>query len=132
MAQPVQHSVLTTSIKTGSDMYTLKRFVKVGSGVLAYCGAGELAVGVLQAETNEGKEAPVLVQGIAVVEVGSGGIVENTEVMSDANGKAVTWAHPVAGGTYSASEVNALFDKKSIGIALDTASAGELVRVLLK
>lgn len=132
MSQPVQHTLLISSFPAGSDLFTLKRFVKLSSGKLAYCGAGELGIGVLQAETSSGMEAPVLLSGVAIVEVGTGGITEGTEVMSDANGKAVTWAHPVAGGTYSAAEVNALFDKKSLGIALDTASAGELIRVLLK
>jgi hypothetical protein len=132
MIQPIQNTLLNISVEAGTDLTTLKRFVKLSSGSLVLCGAGELAIGVIQSEVNSGEEAPVMTHGIAIVEVGSGGVTSGTEVMSDATGKAVAWAHPVAGGTYAAAEVNALFDKKVLGIAMDTVSAGAFTRVILK
>jgi hypothetical protein len=82
----------TYSVQADSEMLSLRRFVKMSSGKLAYCGANQKAVGVLGAETAEGEMAPVITHGIVVLDVGSGGVTENGYVTSDANGKAVAVA----------------------------------------
>lgn len=96
----------------GSDMMTLKRFVKAANGVLAYCGAGQEAIGVLELPINSGGEATVLHSGVILVEVGSGGVTCGAEVTSDADGKAVaiaalTATASIAALTATASGANA-------------------------
>lgn len=84
-----QHKALTISIEAGSDLTSVKRFVKMSSGKLSYCGANGKAIGVLDKVADTGEYASVIAYGIALVEVGTGGVTENAEVTSDANGKAV-------------------------------------------
>ncbi|MBX3045132.1 MAG: hypothetical protein KIT33_15210 [Candidatus Kapabacteria bacterium] len=134
----------TASVQAGSEMLSLRRFVKMSSGKLAYCGANQKAIGVIGTEAAQGEMAPVITHGIAILEVGSGGVTENGYVTSDANGKAVavadvavtipegatpvtsTGAQPtlvVAGGTLPV---------KINGLALETVSEGGTVRVILQ
>lgn len=82
----------TASFQAGSEMLSLRRFVKMSSGKLAYCGANQKAIGVIATEASIGEMTPVITHGIVVLEVGSGGVTENGLVTSDANGKAVAVA----------------------------------------
>jgi hypothetical protein len=120
-----------------------QRFVRFSSGKLAYTAANGLALGVLYMDAVVDETVPVVKSGIVLVEVGSGGVTENTEVTGDATGKAIAvpamtctfptnstpvtsdGAHPVltlAGGG---------FPVKIHGKALDTCVEGEFARILL-
>lgn len=104
--------ILITSIAAlGADL-TRFRFVGFDGAV---CGAAAKALGVANADTAVGNQAPVGVEGIALVEAGAA-IAVGAEVESNALGKAIT----LAAGT-------------SNGRALDAAAAdGDIIRVLLK
>ena len=91
--EKTQNKLLAISVPAGADMLTTKRFVKMSSGVLAYCTANAKALGVLELEVVSGDDASVITHGIVLVEVGVGGITENTEITSDANGKAIAVAN---------------------------------------
>lgn len=90
-------------------------FVARGSGdTVDVAGAGEAAVGVLwNAPAAAGRAATVIVGGEPNVYVGTGGVTVGDEIASDASGQAVT--------ATSADVV--------VGIARETAAAGELVRI---
>ncbi len=106
-----QHTVLKTAIKAATNLLTLHRFVGFNG---TYAGEGSPALGVLDAETNAGQYAPVIVYGIALVEAG-GAISLGSGVESDASGRAV--AHNA--GTL-------------LGYAVDAANtSGEKIRVKL-
>ncbi len=78
------------------------------------CGNGKKALGVCNAETDSGEQAPVAANGIALVLSGAAVSIED-KIQSDANGKAIT---------FSSGEAN--------GYALDAATGvDELIRLLL-
>lgn len=111
MSEPTQNNVLTTTLKALADLTELYKFAGV-SGV--YAKEGEIAQGVLQAETKTGQWAPVMSVGVALVKAGAG-VTAGNKIQSDANGCAIT---ATTGAV--------------LGIALDDGSTGDLVRVLLK
>ncbi len=76
------------TVEAGSALATVKRFVKKASGVLAYCGAYEKAIGVLGLAVNSGEQAPVKMAGIIIVESG-GAITQGQKVTSDSVGRAI-------------------------------------------
>lgn len=98
------------------------RFVKAVTGgkgnrpLVAVCGAGERAIGVIHTSYKASANDVRVIAGNQVVEVTAGGaIVAGAEVQSDAQGRAVTLA---AG--------------KPLGVAFnDTAAAGDRVFVKL-
>lgn len=65
------------------------RFVKLnGSQELAYCGAGEAALGVLESNAEAGKSADVVLAGPVKIQ-GAAAILPGAQLASDANGRAV-------------------------------------------
>jgi hypothetical protein len=132
--------ILMSSIELASDL-TKNLFIGLDG---ALCGADAKALGVLNADTLSGEQAPIAVQGIALVYSGSA-VSVGDELASDANGKAVT-ATDIAVTTATGStavlsdaatptiSVNgSVLPQKINGIALDAATgADELIRVLLK
>lgn len=78
-----------------------------------YCAVGTKALGVVDVSTEKGQYAPVAISGIVLVEAAEA-LVAGDEVTSDATGKAIKVARTEV--------VN--------GYALDSVSAGELVRVV--
>ncbi|MGE3467655.1 MAG: capsid cement protein [Pyrinomonadaceae bacterium] len=90
------------------------RFVKLSSGKLVLCGAGESSIGVIQDEPAANEAANVMSLGISKVLAG-GTITQGSKVKSDANGKAVAAA---AG-------------EESLGWALEGGSNGEYIDVFV-
>lgn len=106
-----EQPILITSVTaSGAD---LSRLLFVGfDGAL--CAAGVKALGVCNADTAVGLEAPVTAIGIALVTAGAA-VAAGAEVESNAAGKAITLAAGV-----------------SNGYALDAAAAdGDVIRVLV-
>lgn len=77
------------SVEAGANLANPYRFVKMSSGKVVNCDANNQSIGVLKQAVDSGQMASVISSGIALVEVGSGGVTENSLVTSDANGKAV-------------------------------------------
>jgi hypothetical protein len=107
-----EQPILITSITAPADLSDKKNlFIGFDGNV---CGNGEKALGVLNANTNQGNQAPVMTIGIAIVLSGAA-VAQKDKVQSDANGKAI----PFAAGEYN-------------GRAMDSASgANEPIRILL-
>lgn len=103
------------NIISGADLTTKKfRFVKVNADAKAVlAGADENAVGVLQDEAVLGEATNIMVSGITKV-VAGGAVTAGSNISSDANGEAVTAG---AGAI--------------LGIALESAGAGEMCTLLL-
>ena len=110
------------TVHAGSAI-TGKRFVKVsaakqsdalgGNIVAAPAGAGEHPIGVAGYDIASGSKGPVL-RGHKIVPITCGAAVTaGAAVMSDANGKAVTW-------TSAASEAN-----RRCGVAINTTTAAD-------
>jgi hypothetical protein len=107
-----EQPILITSITAPADLSAKKNFFIGFDGNV--CGNGAKALGVLNANTNLGNQAPVMTIGIALTCSGAA-ISQGAKVQSDANGKAITFA---------AGEVN--------GYALDAAAgADEFIRIKL-
>lgn len=82
--------------------------------------ANQPCLGIVSADTAQGEECPVMVNGIAIVKTDDA-VNQDNFVKSGNNSGVVS-----AGGTPTFSNI-------LIGIALDSAAgAGELIRVLLK
>ena len=107
------------------------------------CAQDAKALGVCLADTDQGKYAPVLLDGIAIVETG-GAVNQGDAVASDAQGRAVTASafsvSVPAGATNVTStaaqpdlvEAGGVLPQAVNGYALDSASgAGEFIRVKL-
>ena len=107
-----EQPILITSITAPADLSSKKNlFIGFDGNV---CGNGAKALGVLNANTNLGNQAPVMTIGIALTCSGAA-ISQGVKVQSDANGKAITFA---------AGEVN--------GYALDAAAGvDEFIRIRL-
>ncbi len=107
-----EQPILITSITAVGDLSDKKNlFIGFDGNV---CANGAKALGVLNANTNTGNQAPVMSLGIALVRTG-GAVNQEAKVQSDASGKAITFA---------AGECN--------GRAMDSAAgADEFIRVLL-
>ena len=104
-----QQVILSTSVIAAAEL-TRRRFVGFNGNV---CAAGVKALGVVEADTENGGVAPANVLGVILVEAGAA-IAAGAEVESDANGRAVTKTTGVG-----------------FGVARDAASAaGEIIRVL--
>lgn len=107
-----EQPLLITTITAASNLDIFKNhFIDFTGDV---CINGAKALGVLNANTNDGEQAPVVVSGIALVKTGAA-ITVGAKVESDSTGRAI----PLGLGS-------------SNGYALDAASgADELIRVLL-
>lgn len=156
--EKTQHKLLTISVEAGAALASAKRFVKMNSGVLAYCGANGKAIGVLELAADSGEMASVITHGVVLVEVGAGGITEGAEITSDASGKAIavaalsataTGADAVvpSGATPVTSDAatpdltitqptiaiaGGTTPVKINGIAMDAGSEGDFARIILK
>ena len=110
-----QINALNLSLKAGADLSGNQfYFVKISDEqTVALAGAGN-GIGVLQNKPKNGETALVTVLGTAKV-IAGGAITAGDFIVSDANGKAV-----VASGPANAR-----------GIALEFASAGDIIEVLL-
>lgn len=106
-----QQPVLVTSITCGATALAPRLFCSLVGTLPA---AGAWCPGVVDAATDPGQQAPVVVAGIALVTAG-GAIAAGAQVEASAAGKAVTLSTGAA-----------------IGRALDAATAdGDLIRILL-
>jgi len=100
----------TCSIAALTADLVARRFVGIDG---AKCAANAKALGVCEADTAVGRQAPVNFSGILLVEAG-GVIAADVDVDSDADGKAVT---------HAAGAIN--------GHTLDAAAAaGDIIRIL--
>jgi len=108
-----EQPILITTVTATADLSASKNlFIGIVSGTI--CGNGAKALGVLNANTDNTEEAPVVAQGIAIVYSGAA-VTAGDKLQSNAAGKAIT---------YSSGAAN--------GYALDAATgADELIRVLL-
>ena len=79
-----QQVILTTSVIAAAEL-TRRRFVGFNGNV---CAAGVKALGVVEADTENGGVAPANVLGVILVEAGAA-IAAGAEVQSDASGKAI-------------------------------------------
>jgi hypothetical protein len=153
-----QQKLMAISIQASANLAYEKRFVKISSGKLAYCGANGKAVGVLDIAADQDEWATVVTHGVILVEVGTGGVTENTEVTSDANGKAIAVSTlsatasdtdvTIPTGSTAVTSTSAqptltitdptitlaggVLPVKINGVALDTVAAGGYARILLK
>lgn len=131
--------ILIDSIAAAADVVK-NRFAGLDGN---YCGANARALGVFDADTKAGQQAPVMVLGIALVESGAA-VTAGANVASDASGKAVAAAalsvSVPAGGTAVTSTAaqptltvaGGYLPQAVNGVALDAASgAGEFIRVRL-
>ncbi len=84
-----EQPILITSITAPADLSDKKNlFIGFDGNV---CGNGAKALGVLNANTNIGNQAPVMTNGIALTYSGAA-INQGAKVQSDANGKAITFS----------------------------------------
>lgn len=90
------------------------RFVKLSSGKLVLCGAGESGLGVIQDEPIAGEPGNVMIIGVSKVECGDT-IGQGDPVKSDASGKGV----PASDGDIT------------LGTALEAGADGEVIDVLI-
>lgn len=124
MAKQGKYSELTLPMDTAAGANLIVAFsgVNVGNGLVATAGLTKL-IGVTRYAADTNGYSDVILQGsVAQITVGAGGVVANDDLMSDANGKAVTMTPSVAGaGTL----------KGRIGLAMNTAAAGALVDCLI-
>jgi hypothetical protein len=107
----------SVSLEAAADLSSYQdRFVKLSSGKVTYCGAGQDAIGVLTNDPSAaGRAAEVVLSGIAKVTAG-GNCTQDGMAASDSAGRAVN----AASGDYI------------LGKFLDAATtAGEKIRVLL-
>jgi hypothetical protein len=84
----------TCSIAAKTADLVERRFVGFDG---AKCGAGAKALGVCEADTGVGRQAPVNFSGILLVEAGAA-INADVDVDSDADGKAVAHAAGIVNG----------------------------------
>jgi hypothetical protein len=104
-------------LAAGSDLSTKQyHVVKLdaqGKAVLA--GAGELSLGILQNDPSEGQACDIAVDGVSKAKAGAS-ITLGSLLSANANGQVV----PATSGDYV------------IGIALEAASSGDIVSVLIR
>jgi hypothetical protein len=86
MSIKTKQPVLTTSIAAAANLTETKKFIGVDGN---YADAGAFALGVLDAATDAGKQAPVITYGIAIV-LSGGAITAGAGVESNAAGKAIS------------------------------------------
>jgi hypothetical protein len=100
---------ITDSVLANEDLIK-QRFVGFDG---KYCKAGEKALGVCDATTDQNQLVPVALNGILLIETG-GAVAVGNEITSDGQGRVIVL------GT----------DQKSNGYALDaSAGAGEIIRI---
>ena len=105
------------TLPAGADLSSAQfKFVKISSGAVVLCGAGENALGVLTNKPASGEAASVQIGGIAKVQADAALSTTGAKVMSSADGQAA-----------AATSTNHV-----LGMTVTTAAAAaELVEVLL-
>lgn len=93
------------------------RYVKLSSGKLVYCGAGEQPLGVLHDDVPAGKTGDVILEGTGKVQCAAA-LAAGATIASDANGRAVaaTAGDYVAGKLYGPSKapVSSTYDRADV------------------
>lgn len=116
---------IIVSFTAGENLAAARfRFVSLGTadGTVVRAGANSRVLGVLQNAPLVGDAASVAVAGVVKV-VAGGSISRGSLVRSDANGAAVAATMP--SGTWSGTTEHVA------GVALEAASTGQLVEILL-
>jgi len=108
-----EQPILITSIEATEDI-PKHRFVSVLGGLAPAFETSQTTLGICNADTKQGEQCPVMVNGIALVEA-STAIVVGKPIVPSANGKAMSNT-----------------DGRFAGYALDNAVAdGDIIRILL-
>lgn len=138
MSQISYYENLVVSFEAGANLLK-NRFVKMSSGKVVYCGAGQNAIGVNKFEVDSGRMASVWADGYIPVEVGSGGVTEGALVVSDANGKAVLASTlevdgtgtPVTADAASPAFTGSVLGERILGTAIEAGSEDDVVIIKL-
>jgi hypothetical protein len=133
------------SAPANADMLTEKLFVKLlSTGKAAICGAGEMAIGVLQLPASKDEMASIVTAPSVINVIAGGDVAIGEEVVSDASGKAVKATDlsvsipadstPVTsdGAQPTLVVAGGALPEKILGVALDAGGDGDLIRVKLK
>lgn len=86
-----EHIIHSATFKANEALTDARRFVKmVSENKVEQCGAGEPSIGVMiEPVTEAGDLVRVALYGLVYIEVGSGGVTANKQVVSDDVGRAV-------------------------------------------
>ena len=105
----------TTITKTAEGALTEYTFVKGGTAAtqVIICGAGEVAIGIVEASFADTLEATVYPQGQMLLKIGAGGVTDGGRVKSAASGVGV--AASVGDAAYA--------------VALEDGASGDVIRV---
>lgn len=108
------------------------RAVKVNSsGQAALAAAGEFAIGILQNKPTAGQTATVVTVGPVSKAVAGGSITAGALVAADADGKVVAATLGRTNTSDAGASADALIGSNVIGVALEGASANDVLAVLL-
>ncbi|MDR2018562.1 MAG: DUF2190 family protein [Syntrophobacterales bacterium] len=116
-----QTSGIEKSVNAGAAItaYTIGKFGANDNTMIPATSNADLMFGVFQHDAGNGSEVRVMLTGISRLKIGAGGIVRGSPVTADASGQGV--AITGAAGT----------NVQSIGIAMATGNAGDIVPVLI-
>lgn len=109
-----EQPILITTIKAASDLSSAKHKFIGFDGSL--CGDDIKPLGVLAANTEQGEQAPVIVKGIALVELFGTCNIGDTMKSNEFS---------------TASSVPFSDDNRVAGFALDAGDTGDLIRIVL-
>ena len=86
-----ENAILCKTFEANGDLSSSQyRFVKLeAAGTVAICGNGEVPIGILQNDPEDGEQANVMVMGISNL-VAHAAIAVNAKLGSQASGRAVT------------------------------------------
>jgi hypothetical protein len=124
-------------IAAGADLSTHQyKLVKLSSGAVVLCGAGERPLGVLQNAPASGEIAIVRTHGATIVKADGTGVTQDNSVSSAANGVARATTNAATGlGVVDTSDAGAATDPLKgayiIGQALQTAAASALFEMVI-
>ena len=105
--------------------------VKVDSnGKAALCVAGDFAIGMLQNKPASGEQGTVRIAGVSKGAAG-GSITAGNLLAADANGKLVAATLSRTNTSDGGAAVDALLGSNVVGVALESASSGEIFAVAL-
>lgn len=129
-----------TALKAGATLEAGRFVKKDNEGMIIYTTAGDQCIGAIHQNVDSGDEVAVVWSGIVAIKVGSGGVSVNREVTSDATGQAVNLAPleiegsgiNITGDNANGSFLGGELPSKSLGVALDDAAEGDMVRIRLK
>jgi hypothetical protein len=127
-----QNNGTDISLVAAADLRSSQFFaVKVDSnGKAALAGAGEQAIGVVQNDPNTDQAATVRVAGVTKMKAG-GSITAGARVAVDAAGKAKTAVLGTVNTSDAGAASDAVVGSAVFGIALEGASNGDIIAVLI-